>query len=378
MSTREPYEKREPRQALTVFTLVAMPFCFALLACDTPPDPAAEKPTCYERIRELSVHDRELSSRADHKRQAAQAAQSSEEFVSAMLDSREDGEAFACGLTRAWVTEVFEGLERQYSEYKHDDGIDGSQAGYRVFRGDELHGFFQSHARRAEAVIYHVRHTGTEDHVFTVEQLPRGQGYRIYQSYIGAYSLHAWLSSSTAGLFEADTGELMVWRGLQATVDHVLAQLSGGQASLDNLDALPDELKFAHPYYEYVRDYDEARVLANFERAWERYGKGRVLTEAEFFDDYLVKLARLEEYFRRNDHLSEPFPREIWDTWIELHASPNSLHFPELPNDFVTDMLLADRDYRLELLEVVLPADDEAVKAACAANALILDASLVD
>jgi hypothetical protein len=29
-------------------------------------------------------------------------------------------------------------------------------------------------------------------------------------------------------------------------------------------------------------------------------------------------------------------------------------------------------------MEVVLPADDEVVKAACAANALILDASLVE
>ncbi|NTX08046.1 hypothetical protein [Myxococcus sp. CA040A] len=83
-------------------------------------------------------------------------------------------------MTRAWVTEVFEALERQSSEYKFDDGIDGSRAGYRVVHGDELQGVFQHHAGRDETVIYRVRHTGTEDHVVTLEQLPRGQGYRIY------------------------------------------------------------------------------------------------------------------------------------------------------------------------------------------------------
>lgn len=364
-----------------LFTTAAMQLCLALVACSAPPDastPPAEEITCHDRIRGLSVHDRELSTRADHKSQAAKDAQSSEQFVAVMLDSREDGEAFACGLTRSWVTEVFEGLERQYSESKYDDGIDGSKAGYRVFQGDELHGFFQSHAGSEETVIYHVRHTGTEDHVFTIEQLPRGQGYRIYQSYIGGYSLRAWLSGSTDGLFEADTGEIMVWRGLQAAVNDSLAQISGGQASLDNLDALPAEWEFARPYYEYVRDYGEGAIMANFERAWERYGKGRVLTEAEFVDDYLVKLAKLEVYFRQNDHMSDPFPEELWDTWIELYASPNPLHFPGLPHDFITDMILADRDYRLEILDVVLSADDEAVKAACAANARILDASIAE
>ncbi|RKG79397.1 hypothetical protein [Corallococcus terminator] len=357
----------------------ALLLCFVLAACTTPsvpPTPAAQGLSCHERIRDLSVHDRALSSRLEHKVQAAKNTQVPEQFVAAMLESREDGEAFACGLTRSWVTEVFEGLEQQYVESRHDDGIDGSRAGYRVVRGDELQGLFQVHAGSARTVIYHVRHTGTEDHVFTVEQLPRGQGYRIYQSYINAYSLNAWLSTSTTGLYAADTGELMLWRGLQAAVNQSLAQISGGQASLDNLDALPADWEFARPYYEYVRDYDEARILANFERAWTRYGQGRVLTQAEFFDDYLVKLAGLEVYFRQNDHLGTPFPEEVWNTWIELYASPNVLHFPGLPNNVITDMLLAGRDYRLEILEVVLPGDDDAVKQACAANTSILDASL--
>ncbi|WP_147449987.1 hypothetical protein [Corallococcus carmarthensis] len=351
----------------------------ALAACGNSNEPspqASELVSCHERIRVLSAHDRQLASRADHKSQAAREAPDAERFVTAMRASREDGTAFACGLTRAWVTEVFEGLERQYPEYRHDDGIDGSRAGYTVVHGDELAGFFQARAGRDATTVYHVRHTGTEDHVFTVEQLPAGSGYRIYQSYVSAYSLKAWLSESTSGLFEADTGELMIWRGLQSAVNSQLARVSGGAASLDNLDAVPAGFAFARPYYEYVRDYDEAAVLANFERAWTRYGQGRVLSAETFFGDYLLKLARLETYFRQNDHLGTAFPEEIWSTWIELYASPNPLHFPELPNNFITDLLLADRDYRLEVLEVVLPGDAQAVSAACAENARVLEASL--
>ncbi|SET57608.1 hypothetical protein [Stigmatella erecta] len=355
-----------------LFMTVALLLGAPLVSCNAQTAESA----CSEYIRELSAYDRELSTRSDHKKQAAKAAQDAGQFTAAMLGSREKGEAFACGLTRAWVTEVFEGLERQYSEYKYDDGIDGSQAGYRILRGDELHGFFHGHAGRAETVVYHLRHTGTADHVLTIEQLPRGQGYRIYQSYSGGYSLKAWLATSTRGLFEADTGELMVWRGLQAAVNQSLAQLSGGQASLDNLDAVPENKQFARPYYEYVRDYDEAAVLANFERAWERYGQGRILTGPEFFEDYLVKTARLETYLRQQDHSSTPLPQEIWDTWIDLYASPSPLHFPGLPHNFITDLLLAGRDYRLEVLEAVLPADESTVNAACAANAHILRASI--
>ncbi|RYZ39535.1 MAG: hypothetical protein EOO71_19715 [Myxococcaceae bacterium] len=361
------------------FMTAALPFCVALVACTDATEPTArpfEEVSCHERIRALSVHDGVLSSRLGHKSQAAKETPDASQFVARMRESREDGEAFACGLTRSWVTEVFEGLERQYPEARYDDGIDGSRAGYRVVHGDELHALFQGHAGSAETVIYHVRHTGTEDHVFTVEQLPRGGGYRIYQSYINAYSLYAWLATSTTGLFESDTGEIRVWRGLQAAVNQSLAQISGGQASLENLDALPADWEFARPYYEYVRDYDQARIMANFDKAWTRYGQGRVLTEAEFFDDYLVKLAGLEAYFRQNDHLGTPFPEAVWNTWIELYASPNVLHFPGLPNSTITDLLLADRDYRLEILEVVLPGDDDAVKESCAENASILDASL--
>ncbi|NVJ20016.1 hypothetical protein HUW62_02025 [Myxococcus sp. AM011] len=299
---------------------VVLPLCLALFACHSegePVTPPLDGDSCYEHVRRLSAHDRVLSTRLDHKSRAAKEAQDAARFVSVMLDSRENGDWYACGMTRAWVTEVFEGLERQYSEY------------------------------------------------------------RIYQSYADAYSLSAWLSDSTEGLFEPDTGELMVWRGLQAAVNQFLAQISTGQASLDNLDALPADWRFALPYYESVRDADEAFVLAGFTPAWERYGKGRVVPPAEFFDDYLVKLGRPEVYFRENDHLRAPFPEEIWNTWMELHAAPNPLHHPGLPHDLVTDLLLGDRDYRLEVLDVVLPGDERALRDGCAENALILDAAIL-
>ncbi|WP_437915026.1 hypothetical protein WME73_05800 [Sorangium sp. So ce302] len=341
------------------------------------PTPPGQGVTCYDRIQELSAYDRELSTRREHKAQAAQAAQTSSEFVSLMLDSQEDGEAFSCGLTRSWVTEVFEGLGRQYTEYKYDDGIDGSDAGYEVYIGDDLITFFLSRSYSSRRIIYHVRHTGTEDHVFTIEQLPYARGYRVYQSYADAYSLKAWLSTATAGLFEADTGEIMVWRGLQASASYTLMLLSGGQASLDNLDSLPAELEVARPYFEYVRDYDEEAVMANFEKAWQKYGAGRVLDEAEFFCDYLPKLAKLSVYFSENDHESSPFPQEIWDTWIELFGSPNPLHFPGVPHNFIGDTILTDRNYRLEVLDIGLNANETADRAACASNAAILEDAIV-
>ncbi|MET0402379.1 MAG: hypothetical protein ABW123_08240 [Cystobacter sp.] len=331
----------------------------------------------YEHIWKLSVHDRKLSTRFLHKSRAAKEARSCEQFVTAMRDSREDGKAFTCFMTRAWVTEVFEGLERQYLGFKHDDGLDGSKAGFRVCSGDAIQEAFRRHAGSEAAVIFHVRHTGTEDHVLTIEQLSRGRGYRIYQSFGGAYSLRAWLSDNTGDLFEADTGDIIVWKKLHEEVNEQLAQMSQGRASLTHLEALPDAWTFLRPYCEFVRDYDEAQVMANFERAWERYGKGRVLTQTEFFEDYLVKLTRLEAYFRQNDHQGTPFPREIWDAWIEQYASPNSLHYPGLPHNFATDLLLPGRHYRLEILDVVLPSDEAVLEAECAMNARILGDSVV-
>ncbi|WP_163867486.1 hypothetical protein [Myxococcus eversor] len=174
---------------------VVLPLCLALFACHSegePVTPPLDGDSCYEHVRRLSAHDRVLSTRLDHKSRAAKEAQDAARFVSVMLDSRENGDWYACGMTRAWVTEVFEGLERQYSEY------------------------------------------------------------RIYQSYADAYSLSAWLSDSTEGLFEPDTGEL------------------------------------------------------------------------------------------------------------------------------ITDLLLGDRDYRLEVLDVVLPGDERALRDGCAENALILDAAILN
>lgn len=339
----------------------------------TPPDTL---PTALDHIWALSVQDRRLASRRAHKARAAKETQSPAQFVQALRDTREEGKAFSCRMTQAWVTEVFEGLESQYVEYKYDDGGDGSKAGYRVLQGDGIRGFFQGCAESATTVIHHLRHTGTEDHAFTVEQLPRGQGYRIYQSYGGAYSLRAWLSSTTHGLFAEDTGEIIVWKQLHAEVNEELAKLTGGRASLAQLDALPEELKVLRPYCEFVRDYDKGQIMANFERSWSRYGQGRVLTQAEFFDDYLVKLARLETYLRQHDHQPTPFPREIWDMWIELYASPTSLHFPQLPHELITDLSMPGRDYRLELLDVVLPVENEALRSAFAANARVLRTAL--
>ncbi|MDM8523545.1 hypothetical protein QUF80_09265 [Desulfococcaceae bacterium HSG8] len=328
---------------------------------------------CYNLIRNLSAYDKQFGNRTDNKRLNAQNADTAHEYVAAMLDIKANGTEYSCGPTRSWVTEIFEGIASQYTEYKNDpDGIDGSGAGYETRIGDALVSYFAERADSEKPIIYHLRHTGSEDHVFAVEQLPNGQGYRIYQSYRDAYSLYAWLSHSTDGLFKADNGDIKVWRILQATVDGFIMQMSGGQASLNNLEALPETLQPLLPYIEYVRDYDENKIMANFKTAWNLYGKGRILSKEEFFDDYLAKTAVLTEYLNEYDTTDSARPQNIWETWIGLYGSPNSLHFPNFPNNFLTSMLYPDRIYRFEIMSVVLPADAFAVRAACVSNARIL------
>lgn len=65
----------------------------------------------------LSTYDRQLSTRSAHKIQAALQSTNSTTFVQKMT-FKENGTAFSCGLTRSWVSEVFEGLENQFDEYR--------------------------------------------------------------------------------------------------------------------------------------------------------------------------------------------------------------------------------------------------------------------
>jgi len=106
--------------------------------------------------------------------------------------------------------------------------------------------------------------------VWLIEQLPRGQGYRIYQSYNDAYTLKAWLSTSLDGLFASN--DIKVFKLLKAQVDSVLQAQFPGLTINSPFEVLPlpDNLK---KYLMYVRDYSEKNATEIFKRAWEVYGK---------------------------------------------------------------------------------------------------------
>jgi hypothetical protein len=96
-----------------------------------------------------------------------------------MSDSswRADGHEYACGLTRSWVSEVFAGLPFQYTEYK---GTDPAWVGYKDVIGADVRALFTKYKSVNSHLIYQMKHVGTQDHDFIVEQLPGGLGYRVY------------------------------------------------------------------------------------------------------------------------------------------------------------------------------------------------------
>ena len=208
-----------------------------------------------------------------------------------------------------------------------------------------------------------MRMTGTQDHVWTIEQTPNNGGYRIYQSYNDAYSLNAWLASDISQMFA--NGDITEPSVLKKTVGDGVVSWSGGAATIDNLTKLPDSLKPLIPYVEFVRDYKQAAVLVNFEKAWNAYGKGMLLTW-EKFQTYLENLKTLANYFSVNDTTTNPFSQDIFNLWINMFSAPDPIYFPNYPNNFLSSMLLVGKTFRFEILEVSLPAATP-----CRSNAMV-------
>ena len=196
-----------------------------------------------------------------------------------------------------------------------------------------------------------MRHTGTEDHVFAIEQIPR-QGYRIYQSYNDHYSLKAWLSTSLDGLFGADDGEIMLPRKTQARIDQMLRMQTNGSVSLDNLDNLPELFKPLIPYLEDLRDVNENITVGRFKKAWEKYGKGQIISPDVFFNEYLPNTKTFVDFYKFNDTTNNVITQEVYDKWIDLYGAPNG--FPGYPANFLSNILFPDRTYRFEIMPKVL------------------------
>ena len=310
---------------------------------------------CYDIIKQMAEQDKCLSSRAGTKSRVAKQSNNSWSFGLNMLrETKCNGTYYACGMTRAWTSEVWEGIFRQYKEWKNDDGLNGTNAGYVNLIGQNLIDHFtQMRASTNNRVIYHMRHSGTHDHVWVVEQLPEQGGYRIYQSYQDAYSLKAWLSTSLEGLF-GEEKDIKIFTNVQKTMNDTILKITSGKISFNNLDKIADELKAFLPFLIYVRDYNQTTTMDNFKKSWEAYGKGKILDWTSF-RNYLGVLSNHTSSLNSSDWSNAPFSQTAWDDWVLLFASPNPLYYPGLPTNALISMMMSKtRAYRFEVLPVVV------------------------
>lgn len=308
----------------------------------------SSNPTCYDIIYKLSSIDKCLSSRSDLKAEIAKKAQNRKDWVNRLENGNFtcNGTYFACGFTTSWVTEVYEGLFPEYSEYYYYDAENGKMAGYR----QDVQSLMKVLGRFTNRIIFKIRHTGIHDHVFTVEQLPYKLGYRIYQSYKDSHSLRAWLSNDLKGLFNAVNGSIMLPQETRKMIDGFLKSMSNNTISLKNLENLPENFKPALPFLKYIRDVNETLVVNNFKKAWNKWGRGQIISYSDFWNIYMSDLTIISDFLKKNSDQSTPFPEEIYEKWIGLFGSPDNTVFPGLPTNFIATMIGKKTDYRFEVL----------------------------
>lgn len=326
-------------------------FCFTTVLL------SSSKPTCYDIIYKLSSIDKCLSSRSDMKAAIAKQAKNRQDWVKILKTGNFpcNGTYFACGFTTSWVTEVYEGLFPQYSEYYYYDSENGKMAGYR----QDVQNLMNTLGKFPYRIIYKIRHTGIHDHVFTVEQLPSRLGYRIYQSYKDSHSLGAWLSSNLTGLFNAVNGSIMLPQETRKMIDGFLKQMSNNKVSLANLQNLPQDLKLILPFLKYIRDVNESLIVNNFKKAWSKWGQGKVISYSDFWNIYMNDLTIISDFFKKNSDQSTPFPEEIYEKWIGLFGSADNTVFPGLPTNFIANMIGRKPDYRFEVIAKYILGYDE-------------------
>lgn len=337
-------------------------FCFLSIS--------SAKLSCLQIITKLSYFDKCLSSRLDFK---VQLASKSKNFLSLMKDNNPfnytcNGTYYTSQHTSSWVNEVFEGFQAQYSEIKFYNDFKGEDSGYTTDFDSKLDniGSLKFHT------IMHFRHTGIHDHMWTVEQLPEKDGYKIYQSYQDAYSLQAWLSKNLTELFEKDNGDIMLPLKTKAIIDAKLKKMSNESVSLNNLEALPANLQNFLPFFQYIRDINQTTVEQHFKKAWEKYGQGKTISYSKFWNGYIPNLIKIVNYFKKNSTSIEPFPEEIYNLWIELFGATNNVVFPGLPTNMLTKFLDESKKYRFEYLERVLFSGADSDSDNCRINANLI------
>jgi hypothetical protein len=183
--------------------------------------------------------------------------------------------------------------------------------------------------------------------VYTIEQLPNNGGFRVYQSYAQAYSLRSWLAESVPPRELFEEGQLMLNEELKGIVNSTLMLVTLGRNSIDNIyePPLPPILDPIFPYIEYVALYDEQQVVENLLKAANAFGHGQIIDARTFEAQFVAQLAEMTSYLQANSGSSVPFSERIFNMWIDLHASPNPLHFPGVAHDAISNILLPGREF---------------------------------
>mmetsp|Transcript_6039 Transcript_6039/g.16393 ORF Transcript_6039/g.16393 Transcript_6039/m.16393 type:complete len:328 (-) Transcript_6039:327-1310(-) len=312
---------------------------------------------------------------------------------------------FSCGYTQGWVSEIFEGLIASFPFWAGgaagDNVSPNADVGYSEVSGDSVTAIFQSTADSDGSYMFRIYHGGLADHVLLVEQLAHRRGYRVYQSYNSAYSLHAWLSNATTPeglehLWSSDstTGHIIPNDKLAAVMSASLAALNPAWTlesppTLEELrasPALPGPM--ADAVYAFLTTWtpivsDKAVIFDYLIDSKKRFGGGRVIPPAEFMQEYVSRMATLSAFYVEAGppgSSSMIVTQDIFDMWAELYGSPNPQVSPNLPFNFIAalnSMLSGqpiDPEVRYFLQVQVTAIDGEA--SMCADAAAVLKHSL--
>eukprot|EP00906_Rhabdomonas_costata_P016022 RCo022963 len=336
------------------------------------PGSFSEPDECLNAVSAAAAYDERFETRLGHKGSAANSAASAEQFEELMLQQRETGTMYGCIYAMGWVSEVFEGLRRQWEEYRYQPY--DFRAGYVELFGDDIIAAIAARRGVTNArVLYHIILLGNHVHAFLVEQLPNQLGFRVHETFRGAYGMRAWLLRSTSELSLAfDKGLLMLPGELYGGMDSVVRNLTRGEGSLANFEIIEKHFpQYAPllPYLRFVRDYNKGAVLDNFQRAWSQFGQGQVLSWDKFHPSFLAPLANLTAGMRAlGTTTSAPYPADLYDTWISLFGSPDPWAYPGVPNNAIIPFFhpeLPPLSARVLAVEVPFPEN-------CAANAKVL------
>jgi len=328
----------------------------------------------YDSVKNLSWFDRLLNSRLEEKNKLIKSGTKKSQWLSTMRTIKSSGKTYSCGFTRSWIAEILQGLSSQYSELVHRNSTGTQAAGFINVTGSKIVDLFNRNAGSTKRILYKFQIVGPLDHVWMVEQLPYGGGYRVYQSYNNAYSLKAWLAKKDHQKMHGS--DIMIWYDVINMASQFLKPYGGSMSDLDNL---PGPLSPMKPWLMFIRDYNLTQVDANLKKAWSKFGQGKINTKDYFFSNYLYILGNLTEKIIPLVSTPKLWTQELHDQWILLFGSPNPVLYP----GFAFNQLTAQysQKYALEVKELVIddaasPANDTIAEANCRRNADVLEKSL--